>query len=283
VIDIPVGTNFRNRVISNIGSMTNTGLEFSIGGDIVRTRDWNWNVGYNVTFNRNEITQLTASDDANFFVPTGSISMGTGNTIRAHAVGFPMNSFLVFQQVYDSQGRPVENLFVDRNGDGIINSDDLYFFKSPTPDVMMGFSSTLSYKHVDLSFTLRSHIGNYVYNDMASRNANVGTTGIWATSGFFTNRPVSAVDRGFSGLGNFFMSDYFVQNASFVRMDNITFGWNFTHLAPKRLSNGRLFFSVQNPFVWTKYTGLDPEVSGGIDGDFFPRPVTGLMGVNLSF
>jgi iron complex outermembrane receptor protein len=287
VIDIPVGTNFRNRVISNIGSMTNTGLEFSIGGDIVRTRDWNWNVGYNVTFNRNEITRLTASEDENFFVRIGGIDMGTGNTIQAHAVGFPMNSFLVFQQVYDSEGRPIENLFVDRNGDGIINSDDLYFFKSPTPDMMMGLSSTLSYKHVDLSFTLRSHIGNYVYNDMASRNANVGSTGIWATSGFFTNRPVSAADRGFSGLGNFFMSDYFVENASFVRMDNITFGWNFTHLAPERLSNGRLFFSVQNPFVWTRYSGLDPEVQQGayrgIDGNFFPRPVTGLMGVNLSF
>ena len=286
VIDIPVGTNFRNRVVSNIGSMTNTGLEFSMGGDIIRTRDWNWNVGYNVTFQRNEITKLTISEDENFFVRTGGISYGTGNTIRAHAVGFPMNSFLVFQQVFDNDGRPIEGLFVDRNGDGIINSDDLYFFNSPTPDVMMGLTSTLSFRNVDLSFTMRSHIGNYVYNDMAARNAGVGPQGIWATSAFFTNRPIEAVERGFTGSavsGNFFMSDYFIQNASFVRMDNITVGWNFTHLAPQRLSNGRLFFSVQNPFVWTRYTGLDPEVSGGIDGDFFPRPVTGLMGVNLSF
>jgi iron complex outermembrane receptor protein len=283
VIDVPVGTNFRNRVISNIGSMTNTGLEFSIGGDIIRTRDWNWNVGYNITFQRNEITKLTVSEDENFFVRTGGISMGTGNTIRAHAVGFPMNSFLVFQQVFDNDGQPIENLFVDRNGDGIINSDDLYFFNSPTPDVMMGLTSTLSFRNVDLSFTLRSHIGNYVYNDMAARNAVVGPTGIWQPSLFYTNRPVSALNRGFQGVGDFFLSDYWIENASFVRMDNITLGWNITHLAPERLSNGRLFFSVQNPFVWTRYTGLDPEVGGGIDGDFFPRPVTGLMGINLTF
>ena len=283
MIDTPVGTNFRNQVISNIGSMTNTGLEFSIGGDIIRTRDWNWNVGYNITFNRNEITQLTASDDVNFFVPTGDISMGTGQNIQAHAVGFPMRSFLVFQQVFDSEGRPIENLFVDRNGDGIINEDDRFFFKSPVPDVMMGLTSSLSFRNVDLSFTLRAHIGNYVYNDMAANNANVGQSGVWHPSGFAINRPVAAVERGFQGRGNFFLSDYFVENASFLRMDNITLGWNFTHLAPERLSNARLFFSLQNPWVWTNYSGLDPEVYNGIDNDIFPRPVTGLMGVSLSF
>jgi iron complex outermembrane receptor protein len=283
VIDIPVGTNFRNRVVSNIGSMTNTGLEFSLNGDVVRTGNWNWNVGYNVTFNRNEITQLTASDRENFVVETGVVSASTDTHIQAHAVGFPMRSFYVFQQVYDSNGRPIENLFVDRNGDGIINEDDRYFFKSPVADVLMGFASTLSYKNFDLGFTLRASIGNYVYNDVAARNADVGIAGIWAPSGFFSNRPMSAFETNFQGIGNFARSDYFIQNASFLRMDNITLGWNFTHLAAERLSNARLFLSVQNPFVWTKYTGLDPEVRDGIDNDIFPRPVTTLMGVSLSF
>ena len=283
VIDVPVGTNFAPRVVSNIGSMTNTGLEFSIGGDIIRAGNWNWNVGYNLTFNRNEITQLTARDDVDFMVLLGGISVGTGNNIQAHAVGHPMRSFFVFQQVYDSQGRPIENFFVDRNGDGIINAADRYFFRNPVPDVMMGFTSTLSYRNFDLSFTLRSHIGNYVYNDVAARTSDVGTGGIWHPAQFLINRPISAVQRGWTSQGNFFLSDYFVENASFLRMDNITFGWNFTHLMPEVLSNGRLFLSVQNPWVWTNYSGLDPEVSNGLDTHVFPRPVTGLMGVSLSF
>lgn len=283
VIEIPAGTNFKNRVVSNIGSMTNTGIEFSINGDAISTKNFTWNLGYNVTFNRNEITKLTAGDRDNYVVETGGISTGTGNHAQAHAVGFPASSFYVYEQIYDNNGKPIEGLFVDRNGDGTINDDDKYFFHNPVADVLMGLSSRLSYKHVDLSFTMRASLGNYVYNDVASRSANVGIGGIWSTSGFFSNKPVSAFDTNFRGLTNYYFSDYYVQDASFLRMDNITLGYNFTHLAPATLSNARIYFSVQNPFVWTKYKGLDPEVWGGIDNDIYPRPMTTLVGLSLSF
>lgn len=283
VIEIPAGTNFKNRVVSNIGSMTNTGVEFSINGDVIRTQDFSWNLGYNATYNSNEITKLTSGDREDYVVETGNISSGTGNNIQAHAVGFPASSFYVYEQVYDNSGKPIEGLFVDRNGDGTINDDDRYFFHNPVGDVLMGLSSRFSYKHVDLSFTLRSSFGNYIYNDVAARGANIGIGGVWSTSGFFSNKPVSALETNFVGLTNSYFSDYYVQEASFVRMDNITLGYNFTHLAPARLSNARLYFTVQNPFVWTRYDGLDPEVWGGIDRDIYPRPMTSIMGLSLTF
>ncbi|MDO5664890.1 MAG: TonB-dependent receptor [Bacteroidia bacterium] len=283
VIEIPAGTNFKNRVVSNIGSMTNSGVEFSINGDVIRTNDFNWNLGYNATYNQNKITKLTSGERENYVVQTGSISSGTGHNAQAHAVGFPASSFYVYEQVYDNSGKPIEGLFVDRNGDGIINDDDRYFFHNPVADILMGLSSRLSYKKVDLSFTLRASLGNYIYNDVASRSANIGIGGVWSTSGFFSNKPMSALETNFVGLTNSHLSDYYVQDASFLRMDNITIGYNFTHLAPARLTNARLYFTVQNPFVWTKYTGLDPEVWGGIDRDLYPRPMTSIMGLSLTF
>ena len=283
VIEIPAGTNFKNRVVSNIGSMTNSGVEFTVNGDVIRTNDLTWNLGYNVTYNSNEITKLTSGDREDYVVETGGISSGTGNNVQAHAVGFPASSFYVYEQVYDNSGKPIEGLFVDRNGDGVINDNDRYFFHSPVADVLMGLSSRLSYKRVDLSFTLRASLGNYVYNDVASRGANIGIGGVWSTSGFFSNKPISALETNFVGLTNYYFSDLYVQNASFLRMDNITLGYNFTHLAPERLSSARLYFTVQNPFVWTKYKGLDPEVWGGIDRDIYPRPMTSIMGLSLTF
>lgn len=283
VIEIPAGTNFKNRVVSNIGSMENTGFEFTINGDVISTKNFTWNLGYNATYNQNKITKLTAGERDNYVVETGGISSGTGNNVQAHAVGFPASSFYVYEQVYDNNGKPIEGLFVDKNGDGTINDDDRYFFHNPVADVLMGISSRMSYKHIDLSFTMRASLGNYVYDDVASRSANIGIGGVWSTSGFFSNKPASAFDTNFKGLTKYYFSDYYVKEASFLRMDNITLGYNFTHLAPDRLSNGRIYFSIQNPFVWTRYKGLDPEVWGGIDRDIYPRPMTSLLGLSLSF
>ena len=283
VIEIPAGTNFKNRVVSNIGSMTNSGVEFSVNGDVIRTKDFSWNLGYNATYNDNEITRLTSGAREDYVVETGGISSGTGNNVQAHAVGFPATSFYVYEQVYDNSGAPIEGLFVDRNGDGTINDDDRYFFHNPVADLLMGLSSRFNYKHVDFSFTMRSSLGNYIYDDVAARGANIGIGGVWSTSGFFANKPVSALETNFVGLTNSYFSDYYVQNGSFLRVDNITLGYNFTHLAPERLSNARLYFTVQNPIIWTKYQGLDPEVWGGIDRDIYPRPMTSIMGVSLTF
>lgn len=288
---IPVGTNFSNMLTSNIGSLRNQGVEFSVNAKPVVTNDFLWDLGFNVTWNNNKITKLTGGDDSDYYVATGGISTSTGSTIQAHKVGYTASSFYVYQQVYDENGMPIENTFVDRNGDGIINDSDRYIYKKPSADVLMGLTSKMTYKNWDFSFALRASIGNYVYNDVLANRANVSATGIWSTSGFYSNRPVNALGLGFAGVGNYYMSDYFVQNASFLRCDNITLGYSFRNLFKTSAYEGiggRVYATVQNPFVITGYEGLDPEVqtafdTPGIDNNVYPRPVTFLIGLSLQF
>ena len=288
---IPTGMNFSNMLTSNVGSLRNQGVEFSINAKPIVTDDFVWDLGYNITWSNNKITKLTASDDSDYYVATGGISTATGSTIQAHKVGYAASSFYVYQQVYDENGKPVENTFVDRNHDGMINDSDRYIYKKPSADVLMGLTSKMTYKNWDFSFALRASIGNYVYNDVLANRSDVSTTGIWSTSGFYSNRPTAALDLGFSGVGNYYMSDYFVQNASFLRCDNITLGYSFQNLFKTNGYNGvggRIYATVQNPFVITGYDGLDPEVQGsadtpGIDNNIYPRPVTFLIGLSLQF
>ncbi|MBM6805578.1 TonB-dependent receptor [Bacteroides caecicola] len=288
---IPTGMNFSNMLTSNVGSLRNQGVEFSINAKPIVTDDFVWDLGYNITWNNNKITKLTASDDSDYYVATGGISTATGSTIQAHKVGYAASSFYVYQQVYDENGKPVENTFVDRNHDGMINDSDRYIYKKPSADVLMGLTSKMTYKNWDFSFAFRASIGNYVYNDVLANRSDVSTTGIWSTSGFYSNRPTAALDLGFSGVGNYYMSDYFVQNASFLRCDNITLGYSFQNLFKTNGYNGvggRIYATVQNPFVITGYDGLDPEVQGsadtpGIDNNIYPRPVTFLIGLSLQF
>ena len=288
---IPVGTNFSNMLTSNIGSLRNQGIEFSVNAKPVVTNDFLWDLGFNVTWNNNKITKLTGGDDSDYYVATGGVSTSTGSTIQAHKVGYTASSFYVYQQVYDENGMPIENTFVDRNGDGIINDSDRYIYKKPSADVLMGLTSKMTYKNWDFSFALRASIGNYVYNDVLANRANVSATGIWSTSGFYSNRPVNALGLGFAGVGNYYMSDYFVQNASFLRCDNITLGYSFRNLfktSAYKGIGGRVYATVQNPFVITAYEGLDPEVqtafdTPGIDNNVYPRPVTFLIGLSLQF
>ena len=163
---------------------------------------------------------VISGEGEGYYVTTGGISAGTGNTVQAHAVGQPASSFYVYQQVYDKNGKPIENLFVDRNGDGVVNESDKYFYKKPTADVLMGFTSKLIYKAWDLSFSLRASFNNYVYNDVESNNSDMGT--LYAPSNFLVNRPTMVLANNFQGTGNFYMSDYYVHNATFLKCDNIT-------------------------------------------------------------
>ncbi|WP_321335344.1 TonB-dependent receptor [uncultured Bacteroides sp.] len=281
-IDVPAGTNFVNRLYSNIGSLENKGVEFALTGRIIEQKDLSWEVNYNVTWNKNKITKLTTGDSSDDAVATGStISYGTGAYVMANAVDYAANSFYVYQQVYDNNGKPIENTFVDRNGDGVVNANDLYIYKKAAPDVTMGLSSKVIWKDWDFSFTLRASLNNYVYNDVASNLSSLGTSSIYTTSEFLINRPKSALDTNFEGKGTWFLSDYYVQNASFLRCDNITLGYSFKKLFG--VLNGRTYATVQNPFVITNYKGLDPEMSGGIDRNLYPRPVTTLVGLSLNF
>ena len=280
VVQIPAGTNFRNKVISNIGNMTNKGAEFSINAKAISKKDMTWEIGYNVTYNRNKITKLTNGSEEGYYVATGGTFQGT---TQAHSVGFPASSFYVYEQVYDKNNKPIEGLFVDRSGDGIINEADKYFYHNPNADFTMGLTSKLTYHHFDLGFSLRGSIGNYNYNAVEAGRLNVGTSGLWSPLGYYSNVTRTAMETKFSGKSTIqFMSDHYIQNASFVRCDNITLGYSFDKLL-NIVSGGRIYATVQNPFVITKYKGLDPEVFGGIDGNLYPRPIISVIGVSLNF
>ena len=283
---VDAGSTFKNSLVSNIGDMKNTGLEISIHGNPIQTKDWNWMLDYNFTWNRSRITKLTGGNDDSYYVATGSISGGTGNTIQAHKVGYAPSSFYVYQQVYDANGRPIAGQVVDRNGDGQITDADKYLYKSPMAPVTMGLSSRLEYKNWDFGFTLRASLGNYVYNNFESNMENVGTAALWR-NGFLENRTAEAVRVNWQSDNlELLLSDRYVHNASFLKCDNITLGYTFNNLlkcAGWHGISGRIYGAVNNVFTITDYKGIDPEVFGGIDNNMYPRPFSATLGVNLNF
>lgn len=280
---VSAGTNFKNKVLSNVGSLENSGIEFSINAKPIVTTDLTWDLGFNITYNKNEITKLTTGDSENYYVAAGD-NIGGGRDMKAmaHAVGYPASSFYVYQQVYDENGKPIENEFVDRNGDGTINGDDRYFYKKPTADVLMGLTSRLSYKSWDFSFSLRASLNNYVYNSVEAGGSDCNPTSVYSF-GALNNRPLMGVANNIQNLkDNTLLSDYFVQNASFMKCDNITLGYSFKKLFGAPVG-GRVYAAVQNVFTITKYKGLDPEVEKGLDNNIYPRPLTTLIGLSLNF
>lgn len=285
LITVPAGTNLTNQLVTNIGNLENSGVEFSIAADIIQKDDFNWNLGFNASWLTSEVTKLNTTEDptAPTIVNVGGISGGVGNTVQAHVVGYPQNSFLVYQQVYDTNGKPLEGVYVDRDGDGVSGGtsdpDDLYLKEKPNADYLLGMSSYTNYKNWDLSFAMRASIGNYVYNNVASSNGNN-----FSLNDLGSNRNVhsSFLETGFETNNNL-LTDYYIQDASFLRMDNITLGFNFKDLLSNDKIGLRAQATVQNVFVITNYDGIDPEISGGIDNNFFPRPRTILLGLNLNF
>ena len=279
VIPVPAGTNFTNRVLSNVGTLEVQGIEFDITGRLISTENSFLQVSFNATYTQDEITKLTTIDDPSYIgVETGGIAGGTGNTIQIHSVGHPRNSFYVYEQVYDENGMPIEGLYVDRNGDGQITEADMYRHKSPSPDWTFGFSSRYEYKNWDASFAARASIGNYVYNNVASDNAIISQT--FNNTGFLTN-PTQFVNSS-RFVNAQYHSDHFVENASFLRLDNISVGYTFNQLLDV-VSSMRVSATVQNVFTITEYSGQDPEVFGGIDYNLYPRPRTFVLGLNLNF
>lgn len=278
---VSAGSNFRNQVTSNIGSLKNTGIEASLTVRPVVTQNWQWEVTANFTYNKNEITELTGESEV---IKTGSISSGTGNYVQAQAVGHPANSFYVYQQVYDEDGNPLEGVFVDRNADGQISDADLYFYKSPAAPYTAGLSSRLQYKNWDFGFGLRASFDNYVYWDQGAGYSNISKR-YDSSYNYLQNVIPQALQNGWVTYDKV-VSDYFVRNASFLKCDNITLGYSFNSLFKGGKYNGldgRIYVSATNVFTITKYDGIDPEVYGGIDNDLYPRPFTLQLGVNLNF
>ena len=279
---------YRNQAWQNIGSLENKGIEATISWKPVQTKDWFWKLDYNITYNKNEITDLSGVSEDGSPVPNTNIKIGVDRYLQYQQVGHPINSFYVFQQAYDSNGKPIENAVVDRNGDGQITQADKYFYKSPAAPVTMGLASRVEYKNFDFSFSLRASLGNYVYNNNEQGMANVNATEVWKSSLLYMNNyTYEAVNRNWQTYQiTSQLSDYYVHNASFLKCDNITLGYSFNDLfksASYHGLSGRLSIAASNVFTITKYDGLDPEVGNGFDSNMYPRPFSVVVGLNLNF
>ncbi|MFI3321875.1 MAG: TonB-dependent receptor [Rikenellaceae bacterium] len=284
-VSAPAGTNFSNLVLANIGTMKNSGVEFSINARAIESKDFNWDIGYNVTWNDSDITKLTANYNPDYEgIAAANAPYGTGVVLSRHQVGYSPYNFWLFQQVYDEAGKPIQNAIVDRNEDGQITDADRYFTgKSALADYYMGFSSQFRYKKWDLGFNLRANLGNYAFN---AGNADNGSLYNFGNQGFLTNYNITAIEyTGFNQLSSIDQkcSDLFLENASFLKMDNLTLGYSFDNIFKSKLS-GRLSGSVQNVFTVTKYSGLDPEIPGvtGIDNSIWPRARTFTLGLSFN-
>jgi TonB-linked SusC/RagA family outer membrane protein len=277
----PAFFGFSDRDNYNIGSVTAEGIELSANFIPVKDDNWEWNIGGNVTFQQSEVTKLTTTQANTPGLNTGGIQGGTGNNIQNLQVGYAPNSFLVFEQAYGVDGKPLDGVFIDRNKDGAINDKDLYRFHKPTSDVFYGANTSLAYKNWLFAMNVRGSLGNYMYNNVDSNNgteANVITT----NGNYLSNGTRDLLYTGFSTSNDKQLhSDYYVQDASFIRLDNISLGYTFNQKANAPLV--QLTAAAQNVLVITDYKGLDPEKADGIDNNFYPRPITFTLGLNVNF
>jgi TonB-linked SusC/RagA family outer membrane protein len=276
-VAVPDVANFTNRVTQNIGDLQVNGLEFTINSDIIKTADLNWNLNFNATYINREIIDLGDSGD----IDVGGISGGTGRFAQLYREGFAPNSFYVFKQLYNTAGQPIEGAYADLNGDGILNTSDKYLKGNPQADVTFGFQSSIDYKNFDIAFNLRASVGNYIYNNVNSANAQYD---LLLDNAVLGNIPTSVLNTNFNTTADVIASDIYLENGSFLRMDNITLGYTFDRPIKKFASNSiRLWAGMQNVFTLTNYSGLDPEVFDGIDNTTYPRPRTFLLGANIKF
>jgi len=277
VISVPAGSNLTNQILTNVGNIENKGLEFSVAANVIRNKDFSWDLNYNFTYNERKITNLSKVKDPNAIGNlVGGIGGGVGNTIQIHTVGYAPNTFYVYKQVYDQNGKPIEGLYVDRNKDGASNESDKYRYKNPQPKYYMGFNSQFGYKKWSLSFASRASFDNYMYNNF---NSNSGTYQNFGFPNYLGNVAKDVLTTGFTVPR--LWSDYYIENASFFKMDNINLGFNVGRISKN--TSLRVSATVQNVFVITNYSGLDPEIPSGIDNNFYPRPRTYSLGFNLDF
>jgi len=303
---VPMGTNFRKRVMSNVGSLQNQGVEFSINAVILDYgKRFKWDFGYNVTWNQNKITKING--EATMIDGSGYGGEGLGGkSITKYAIGQPTNVFYLYEarkgiredgsQYWYIVDQPTEEVDGQLVPDGKIDELDKVFKHSPVAPVTMGFQMKFQFYGFDLGMSFRANIGNYVFNNVVStRLQNVPITQL-ARNGYYSNLPVDVFNtyyvdgynrtiwdeegKSIISTADASITDRFLENASFLRCDNITLGYSFT----KNKISGRAYCTVSNPFIITKYTGLDPEVGlGGVDNSIYPRSMTTVLGINLQF
>ena len=283
-VQIPMGSNFGNKLMTNVGSIRNQGLEFSINGIPVQTSDLSVHVGFNGTFQSTEFTKLNPTEDNNYYIETGTISKGTGGYLCRQMVGYAPYTYFLYKQKYDSDGRPLQNEFVDLDGDGTITQADRYMTgKSVSPKFYYGLNLKVTYKDWDFGLNGHGSAGTWVFNDFASANS---TSSLDLNSGALPNQARLVRRTGFTApnSGEQWYSDYFLENASFFRLDDLNAGYTFRGIGPWE-SDIRIGASVQNVFVLTGYTGMDPETvsENGIDNTMWPRPRTWSLRINVNF
>lgn len=272
---------FSNRDSYNIGNIDNKGIELLAEVIPVRTADLEWTIGGNVTFQDSKITKLTTTQPNTPGIEAGGIAGGTGNFIQNHQVGYAPNSFYVYEQAYGADGKPIDEVFVDRNKDGLITEQDKYRFHKPAADVFYGFNTSVTYKNFDMGMNWRGSWGNYMYNNV---NSNFGTyNNVLLRQTDLSNGVANLLETGFTKSNDLQLhSDYYIQDASFIRLDNVNVGYTFNQ-KPNSTSLVKLTLSAQNVLLITKYEGLDPEISDGIDNNLYPRPITFTLGLNVNF
>jgi iron complex outermembrane receptor protein len=253
------------------------------------TDDWRWDLGGNITFNQNKITKLTSSSDSSYIgVPTGNISGGVGSRIQINSVGHPTNTFYVYKQLYDVNGKPIEGQYADLNNDGKITDADLYRTKQPAPKIIIGATTAVSYKDFSFSTVVRGSFGNYMYDNITSANGTVNSALIGAD--YLSNISQTYYEHRFSGRlkspndnSKLLLSDIFIKNASFVKIDNMSLAYDLRSLINSDTYGCVVSFNVQNVATFTKFVGIDPEIFNGINNNFYPRPRTYTVGLNFRF
>ena len=282
-VTTPMGANFSNSVMTNIGSMQNKGVEFALNFIPVQTEDWSVQFGVNGTFSKTEFTKLRGGESEDDFEPVVGLPFGTGTNLSRHQVGYAPFSYYVYQQLYDEKGNPIQNAFVDRSGDGVITEDDKYFAGDPNPDFYYGLNFKASYKNWDFGFNGHGSFGYKVYNAFAAGNS---TSDFDINAGNLSNFATVVKTTGFTKPNALaqYLSDYFIEDASFFRMDDINLGYTFRDVC-EWLGNIRIAASCQNVFVISRFSGIDPEVSGntGVADTFWPRPRTYSLRLNINF
>lgn len=275
-VPIPAGINFAKEMLTNVGNVDSKGVELALTGHIITTKDWQWDATVNATWLDNTITNLSLNPGNE--VSDTYVGYAENTPVMVYKTGYAPHTFWVYKQIYDQQtGRPVEGLYADLNGDGIIDSNDRYYYHNSHPDWILGFSTSLRWKQWTLSTALRAQIGNYLYNQMA---ANMGASECFSwCSGQVNNLSASYAETHFTKKR--YESDYYVENASFLKMDNVQLTYDFGKVGPFQGLN--VSAMVQNVFTITKYKGLDPESDWGIEGSAYPRPRTYSLTVGLNF
>lgn len=278
-IPVPAFAGLTNFFDYNIGNLNNKGIEVMSNLELVKKDDFYISVGGNITVQKTKITSLIEeASDAR--IETGD-NVSVGNQVQVQQVGYAPGSFWVYEQAYDANGKPINGVYIDRNGDGIVNEKDKYIYKKPAADVYYGLNTQIRYKNWDFAMSWRGSWGNYLYNRVDS---NLGwKDAVLLNNNFLGNGTVDLLENNFTDQSTQrYQSDYYIQKASFIRMDNVTIGYNFNNFLGTK-TNAKLSLAGQNLLLFTPYKGIDPELTSGVDYTIYPRPRMYTLGLNINF